>query len=305
MNAYNAWSRFNWTVVVISVATGAGSPAFAQPAFSVPAPVAGHLQRALSAARSAYGESYSEKQIQAAGDAFARELDLAGTLVTPELAEAAAAAESRDISAKLITIAWDRRTRPQVYQEIDREYLRKVNVPGSVAPRSPDPHARHSTEAYRLVWEYTLLRPPAQYFSDRYERSALRALSHINNPATLLTLLLNYSMTVVGDAPSSPLPEDRQRALLMGLTLLPDRETLRVILQCVSLSEAQHRRAAQRKDKKGEPEWRPWDVAGFVSTLMGEGALAPQWKRILASYPRTSLRGDQVKVFSNARKGDR
>ncbi len=148
-------------IALASLLAGGGSPANAQNTLQLPVAVKSLLDQALAEAQVQF-QPVNFHGIDQAGTKFQALMDQIGSQVSPELARKMAARDGNDIYAKLITIAWDRHTRPEVYQEIEQHYLHTPFRPGQHVQHSADLNSRHVTEAYRLPWEFyqrRLLRP--------------------------------------------------------------------------------------------------------------------------------------------------
>src|SRR5262249_35854502 len=136
-----------------------------------------------------------QKSLHESSRAFTEALDGLAARLDGPLAARVVAAEGGDVESKLAAIALDRKARPDRYGEIERGYV-EATIPyprprGTTTPRLSNAHA---TEAYRLPWEFVLLRPPGDASSQAWER-ALKALELIRNDASTPTLTRLYRAT--------------------------------------------------------------------------------------------------------------
>jgi hypothetical protein len=297
---------FKKTALACGLLLAAWRPAAAQETPPLPQAVQTNLDRVQEMEGVAYTAEETQK-VHQAGQLFTQALDRTGSLLSPTLARQMAAREGQNIRAKLVTIAWDRRTRPEVYEEIEREYLRRVDDPAARLPRSPRLRPEHMTEKYRLPWEYVLLRPPTEDAAAFYDGNARNALAAINNEASLVTLVHNYRMTAQGEFDSQA--EARQRLLLGGVSAFRNAQGLRALLECLSLSEDQLNRRVSRRRNAGKRAGLSdeWDVTAYVSTLMGAKAgsgPAEGWQRAITAASREGLSPKQRQLLEKVTRGD-
>lgn len=273
-------------IALASLLTRGGLPANAQTAMQnnqqMPAAVKSLLDQALAQAQVQF-QPVKFDDIVKAGAKFQSLLDEIGSQVGPALARQMAVREGSDIYAKLITIAWDRHNRPEVYQEIEQVYLHTPFVPGMHIQHSAGLKSQHITETYRLPWEFFLLRPPMENASERYDLRTLQAIERINDNASILTLLHDYWMTTREGVyiASSGEVQTRQQRLLGALNSFHNPQGLQAILECVSESDKQQ--AGKDPEKYG------WDVRRLVTDMMTAPQQVGAWRQVIVVYPAQRL----------------
>ncbi|MES2568504.1 MAG: hypothetical protein V4710_00440 [Verrucomicrobiota bacterium] len=98
--------------------------------------------------------------------------------------------EGDSMEYKIVSIAVDLKDHPERYKEIEQTYLHAPLPPvGDISigpPKFPRPKASHLDEAYRLVWEFMMLRPEQNQINyrslgDLQENVVLSALKTINS----------------------------------------------------------------------------------------------------------------------------
>lgn len=135
--------------------------------------------------------SWGEEARQTA--AFDAALDRLADCLDGAEVERRAAQEGRDLAAKLVVIAWDRRRRPERYRELDR-YTHREPEPRMATPwpEPARPLSAHAVEEYRLAWEYFLLRPSPGQWPAMQSRAAVTALNLIGSDASLPALVFVF-----------------------------------------------------------------------------------------------------------------
>jgi hypothetical protein len=257
------------------------------------------MDRALGLTNLAYappvaGETPAERanKLRDAGRAFAETLGGLAAQLDEALAGRLSAAEGRDIEAKLAAIALDRARRPAVYAEIERDYVEAtLPFPRPRATTTPWLRDVHATEAYRLAWEFVLLRPSAKGTSQVGER-ALEALGKIRNDATIPTLLHLYGMTAQEGIPLQQV-DTTQTRLLKTLSAFRSERGLRAMLECAALSKHQ-------KGMKGAGE-SSWDAERFVrETLAGKFGDKDEWRKLVSALPKEGLTVEERRLLEEA-----
>lgn len=274
-------------IALASLLTRGGLPANAQTATQnsrqqLPAAIKLLLDQALAQAQVQY-LNYDPVQIDQAGTKFQALLDQVGSQVSPDLARQMTAHEGSDIYAKLTTIAWDRHNRPEAYQEIEQHYLHAPFRRFAHIQASPNLSPQHITEAYRLPWEFFLLRPTMENTSQDYENRVVDAVERINNNASIITLLHDYWMTTREGVyiASSGEVQTRQQRLLGALNSFHNPQGLQAILECVSESDKQQ--AGKDPEKYG------WDVRRLVTDMMTAPQQVGAWRQVIVVYPAQRL----------------
>ena len=182
--------------------------------------------------------------------------------------------EAESYQAKLLLIAWDKRWNKEPYQEVEREYLYKIALPNSRRTTTPPLQAEHTTEAYRLAWEHSLLRPNYRFSLDYSDRAA-EALAKIHNPASLITLVEYFRAASAQPVDADPLNWEivRPEALVLNtLVAFQDSEAGKAALKtCLALGaeqQARHEAAMQAKGIHKTPQDRyEWSVARHARGL--------------------------------------
>lgn len=213
---------------------------------------------------------------------FVNALNEIGSQVNAETVQEIAPYEGRDIRAKLIVIAWDARQRPQIYQEIEQEYVYFVARPLAQVFSSHELEDKHATETYRLAWEYLLLSPAFPTGVEKYDLRAERALERIQNNASIVTLMTMFATTTVeGTADDSISGED----FIISLSRFDNLQGLQGLLQCLSLAEAK-----QQKHPVKTPYAAPTvEVMRKYMTTDNSPERIAHWRTLIASQPRKGL----------------
>ena len=67
--------------------------------------------------------------------------------------------DASEMEKALMSLSTDRKSRSELYKDIEEVYIKGVHSKESVFPSSPMLRDEHITEKYRLPWEYYLLMP--------------------------------------------------------------------------------------------------------------------------------------------------
>jgi hypothetical protein len=257
---------------------------------------------ALELTKTAYsppveGETPAEQagRVRDAARAFAGALDALAKELREPLAGRLSAAEGHDIEMKLAAIALDRRARPAIYAEIERDYVKAtLPFPRPRATTTPWLLPAHATEPYRLAWEFMVLRPMAKGTSQVGER-ALSALKTIRNDASVPTLLHIYRLTCSEGIPLSQVATT-QTHLLATMSAFRSQRGLRALLECASMSR-------RRKEMKEAGE-SAWDADRFVrDTLAGSFGNKEEWRKLASDLPREGLSHEDRRLLEQATGG--
>lgn len=300
--------------IIVGVAAGLlwNRPSEAQGLVAPPAIQAG-VDQALALVNIGYGR-HTRQEADQAGQDFERLLDQIGAQVSPTLAQQAAAAEGDSILAKMVLIAWDRQQRPQLYQEIDREYIHEIRRPDERALRSPLVAQQYRTETYRLPWEFFLLRPPSATLVPMALNNAYKALGQLENRNSLLTLVYLFQQTTRPDVELiDDLIEREQRSLRDTISVFHNPQGVEALLTCMALSDVQQEELARRKAGATPEQLRPfsnkfgWETHKEFAQVLAQQPNEPGWwQRALAAYPAAGLKAGQkdlVEKVKNARVG--
>jgi len=228
------------------------------------------------------------RTLDAAARDFDRQLDAVALALTPAAAAQAIAHESDSIEAKLAAIAADRRARPAVYAEIVGTYVTPATA--SQSGRPPAPKRAHEAEAFRLAWEYALLRPHSSDAAPFYEDGAAEAIARIGNPKSIVTLLHAMRVATQPEA-RADLSSERQRIALRGLTGIPTAESAAAIGQSLRMIET-----------RKPPAHREWNPRQYAVMRIDELPLPKrlQWRgvaqRMQTAAPETRRFLDQLQT---------
>ena len=244
---------------------------------------------------SAAGEDVLTKVAEAERE-FGRVLNQIAALGASAAAGAApGAAGEFDIRPRLLSIAADRKQRPEVYREIHDYY---VSTEGIEHPkRSGEGRSlqdRHALEKYRLAWEHTLIAPLAG--PNFLEERAIRALQRIKNPDSLAALVHFYTVTCQETSAPSHVAT-LQTWLLEGLSHFASPDALRAILECLAASEGLPPKGAGVN--RFEPEealrklWASWKAGG--------AEVGKAWEKILEQFPASQLGPKKAAILGRLR----
>jgi len=186
--------------------------------------------------------------------------DSVGILLSAE-ATPATLSELKGLEASLAFMTTDKIRRPQIYDEIEKIYIKGVHNTRSRFPRSPNLSQAHLTDEYRLAWEYYLLQPEASNFAPLYKDRVTRAIGYIKNDSSLNTLLQVYELTTQPEVKSSQV-ENLQKGLLASMSMYGSPDALRTILKCMDLSK--------KYSIEKSTEERSWEVEDYVLKLLTE-----------------------------------
>jgi hypothetical protein len=240
------------------------------------------------------GETPAERarKLDAAGRAFAEVLAALAARLDEPLAARLLAAEGRNTETKLAAVALDRKARPAIYAEIERNYVETMlPFPRPRATTTPLLQDRHASDAYRLAWEFVLLRPSAGGTTQVSER-ALEALAKIRNDASIPTLVHLYRMTCRQGIPLRQV-DTFQTRLLKAMSAFRSERGLRAMLECASLSNRQ-------KEMPGAGE-TAWDAERFVrDTLAGRFGEKDRWQKLAAALPKEGLTVEESRLLESA-----
>jgi hypothetical protein len=278
--------------------------AHAQESLEVPEEVRGSIVRVLDLLDRTYVyEQHEREEVSRLGEEFARTMDELAERLDPGVEERALTRAGEDIAAKLIVIAADRRSRPELYEEIRRRYIEGVEAPQRVAPAAPRLDPKHATETYRLVWEYFLLEPPSQRRSFKADLRISEALARIGNPDSVTVIQQVYRATTRPAIRVSRFVADHQRLLLQTLGQIPTPSSLHAILQALEWSQEQ---IAQERERRAgaiaeQIHFEPRDYVVRLLTDQENFGTGAKWRAVVTSMPREmvpdkySLLLDQVK----------
>jgi hypothetical protein len=147
----------------------------------------------------------------------------------------------RRLECNLIDIALDRRRRPKVYKALLEHYGRPAK-PGAVALRPRD-NSEHSTEEYRIFWEYCALAPAAHPLSFMRSSSLPRtALSRIHDDRSLPVLTFDFriqQVRILFSAEDASAKSEMQYGLAT-IAACESRLALDALFQCLAMVEQCH-----------------------------------------------------------------
>lgn len=184
-----------------------------------------------------------------------------------------------ELSAKLITLAADRKLRPEVYKEIDDLYInaheQKQAQKYHRAILAPVVKAGHATEKYRLAWEYFLLRPPVREVIGLYDLRAIEALAAITSEQSLLTLTEHFR-TYTSPRASR---EDNQKRALLAVAQFQSDKGIDALLKAISIDEA-----IPRPREKGYERLNVEDYIEEMLTFPNSADVRRKWKLAIQDY---------------------
>ena len=253
-------------------------------------PLLSHAQKIINTAFVGYKDRGT---IEHPNQEFADTLRQIGARLDMNTVQQIAALEGSDVRATLVAIAWDRRQRPQVYREIEQEYVWFVVNPGGRALASHELEDKHATEAYRLPWEYLLLSPPFPSPVGGYDERAREALLRLRNDAAVAAIVCAFGTTTVeGTDPESGHDGGQY---IRTLSLFDNAAGLRGILQCLSLAEDRRRR---HPPQEGEEYKTLKYIFNYLQndTRPEHAAL---WRGVIAAYPRQGLTAMQKSLLDS------
>jgi hypothetical protein len=260
--------------------------AMGQDQLILPPAIQNTVDGAIQCTKAAYMDrraTYDEAKIHAAYILFATAMTQLGAQVDETLAQQMSTLEDRDIRAKLITIARDRRIHPELYQEIEMRYLRQVNSPFVRAPQSPNLTDRHISAKYRLAWEYFLVAPTPAGASALYELRALYAIDGIHNRASVAIMkycfLLTSSESAWADGPLG----QQQQLLLAVIANFHNASALKALLACGIQAV---------KQQSLKPAYNRWNAESYLHELLsrdGNNVDGVEWRDFIRRQPKDQL----------------
>ncbi|MBK6799530.1 MAG: hypothetical protein IPG76_22855 [Acidobacteria bacterium] len=197
---------------------------------------------------------------------------------------------------KLLAIASYKRSRPELFQEIDATYAFGVSDPQHRAPRSPALMAKHATEQYRLVWEYYLLKPTSVGYSDQFTLRIVKALSRINNPKSNVSIEFNYLNTTKPAVALTQVVAEQQQYMLTILGNNPSTENLYVLLNLLSISNI------QRQSQTNRSRLVTWQPESYVKSLFSDNAVLiskNRWRDVIGQIDRSKLTAQQRRLLDD------
>ena len=248
--------------------------------YRLPVPAQANLDRLIESIGDAYSPFEMKRQDEIA-QRFVQLFEELSERLDPALRDEISPQEGRDIQSKLLVVAIDRKQRPALYREIEREYLEKVDNPRARFPHSPQLRAEHKTEMYRLPWEYMLLRPTMSADAAFHDGNARNALAAIGNGASILSLAYSCRMASKGQQRLNPKIEDRERLVLGGLGAFVNQQGLKAILQCLEWTEAQWQ------------DERRWQPVSYAAALLKK----TDWQRVIEGASRANLTDKQRQLM--------
>jgi hypothetical protein len=222
------------------------------------------------------------------GEAFDAALGEMAKLASADLVAQARAQEYRSEAAKLLLIAADRRDAPARYDALRERYLAAVAEPAARAPAAPPLSAAEATEAYRLAWEYWLLRPPLAGQAPQANQRMVDALVAIDNPASVQTVMMAVEATASDKAFPGRARAFRQHDLLQILGRMPGENSLQALMRSVTLID--NPPASLQSEKAGAPTPQPdyLNAATYAERLLTDAehfGTASRWRAVLNRVP--------------------
>lgn len=239
-----------------------------------------------------------EQQYEAARS-FSEILDEMGRGISARRMDELKLAEGQDIASKLFLIAADRRGRPEVYEEIEQEYVKKVHSEMSRLPASPRVKPQHAVEKYRLAWEYYLLSPSPEGAVALYGFRPYDALQRIRNNASLVTLVHCYRTACQENVKSMRRVRTDHRQVLSTINTLCNEDALRAMLECLALSVEQKSKIDSEKEM--------WDVEEYVYDMLSDplkSSCGEKWGKVIESFPRTGLTAEGARLLDRVTQGE-
>lgn len=235
----------------------------------------------------------AEDEVPALGAAFDRALDEAAIHLRERDIPALRRQETRGLLEKLALIAWDLRKNRARYDELQGRYRGFIG-PDKRRPIPPGPTSafltsNHTTEEYRLAWEYFLLKPiPRNEFQAQSDARAVEALMRIQNPAAIFTLLQAHRATQDGGLPGE-WAKMRQFEVMKILLYLPCEASARALLEMSVYDMEQWRREAAAAPA-GK---RVWDRTGLQTNIVeltsGRSPGTEGWRAAVSAIDEASL----------------
>lgn len=222
------------------------------------------------------------------GEAFDAALDEMAKLASADLVAQARAQEYRSEAAKLLLIAADRRDAPDRYDTLRERYLTAVAEPAARAPAAPPLSAAQATEAYRLAWEYWLLRPTLAGQAPQANQRMVDALVAIDNPASVQAVMMAVEASASDKAFPGRARAFRQHDLLQILGRMPGENSLQALMRSVALINSQP--ASLTNEKSGAPMAQPdyLNAATYAERLLTDAehfGTASRWRAVLNRVP--------------------
>lgn len=223
-----------------------------------------------------------------------------------ETANAWAAREEGNLmSAKLIHIANDYRKRPEIYREFFEKFFVDKNET-SLRPMVSSPMVDSKpfcTEEYRLPVELASLSPRTNREFDLSLQAAALILSDIGDKRSLISLRFLFSSFHNGTHSQDRLRE----AVAYGLVGMPSRESLSILLDCLSLELD---RENTKRKIPGANQWsEPRTIEDVRQLLSHFGAnYSPDpgkfraWKNLVEEVPPDSLSTQQKEALEEIRE---
>ena len=191
------------------------------------------------------------------------------------------------LRAKLITIARDRKERPEVYTELEKFYCDRTDLVqfyaekgyGPRAILAPDLRPEHTTEKYRLAWEYLLLRPKMENYLELCGHRALEAVVTIHNDKSLITLIRCFEFCV-GKTTQRISDEEEQKRFISAIMAFQNEKALEATLHCIARSKNQLRTEDRSPDEQ-------WDLEKWVTEVVSSSKNASyraNWKAVIQAY---------------------
>ena len=295
MSSFQRRSRFGLAVIVCGLSALLSNAAFGQGWPQLPAEARQTLAQAERLTEQAFTLGAADmplvrrRKMSEAARSFASALDRLGAQVGAARCEQFRTAEGNDIEAKLVAIACDMKSRKPLYPEIERVYIKGVHLPQAELPRSPYLKPIHVDERYRLPWEFFLLTPDVEGSSPLYDFRVTEALGRIHNNASIVTLLYAYRITTLKGVDRRAI-EDRQRLILQSLNFFASEQSLRALLECLTLSQQQ-------------PGGPAWDVRDYVYRLLSDQenyGNGEQWRKVITAFPKAGLPPNQRELLERA-----
>lgn len=197
------------------------------------------------------------------------------------------------IEAKLIAIALDRSKNLERYNNLHRYYF-VVKQEGPIRPRvlhAPQLAPEHTTEPYRLAWEYLLLSPDSSkgVFLSHYR--ALQALAAIKSTDSFITL--KYAFELACDPNDPHRLQARPAHILSILSLFISNEALQAMLDCVEIYKLKVLRNHEVKSPIEDHVFR-------LLTGQENRGNVEQWRKVLGDFPTETLTQDQKRLIQRS-----
>ena len=200
--------------------------------------------------------------------------------------------QGTDIRAKLIAIAWDERTHPQIYRELEQEYVWLVLHPGAHVLIAHTLEDKHAVEFYRLAWEYLLLSPVFSSGVGGYTLRAEEALERIKNNDSILTLVQLFGTTTVEGTSEELTSED---AAVSTLTHFDNTAGLQGLLTCLSLAEDKR----QKHPVQASETFKLRDRIYQWLSSGGTPERIDNWNKLISAHSREGLSHTQKALLDS------